>query len=123
MDPRTGKQPFFAADDVSWFGLAAGPVAWALDQGVSYAMVPWACEGHHHLPLHVVSLAALLLAAAGAVMSGRDWRHRRRAGSEEDDAAGRGHFLALLGLLMCLLFGLVVLMEGVAKFYFDPCQR
>ena len=123
MDPRTRKQPLFATDDVSWLGLAAGPLAWALDQGLSYAMVPWACAAHRHLPLHLVSLVALLLAGAGGVAAWRDWKRRQDVSSESADADGRAHFLALLGMLMCLLFGLVVLMEGVAKFYFDPCQQ
>jgi hypothetical protein len=123
MDPRTAKQPLFATDDVSWIGLVAGPLAWALDESVSYMIVPWACETHRHLPLHFVSLASLLLVAAGAVFAWRDWAKRRGVSSEREETEGRAHFVALLGLLLCLFFGLVVLAEGVAKFYFDPCQR
>ncbi|HEY0526531.1 MAG TPA: hypothetical protein VGD08_24265 [Stellaceae bacterium] len=123
MERSTAKKPLFATDDVSWTCLFAGPVAWFLDQEVSYVLVPWSCDTGHLLPTHIVSLAALLLAITGGVLGWRDWSRRRRTSSEEGDADGRAHFLALTGMLMCALFGLVILVEGVAKFYFDPCQR
>lgn len=119
----TAKKPLFATDDVSWTCLFAGPVAWFLDQEISYVLVPWSCDTGHRWPTHLVSLATLLLAIAGGVLGWRDWSRRRAASSEEGDAAGRTHFLALTGMLMCALFGLVILVEGIAKFYFDPCQR
>jgi hypothetical protein len=123
MDSSTAKMPLLATDGVSWTGLFAGPLAWFLEQAVSYVLVPWSCDTGRHLPLHLVSPAALLLVLAGGVLSWRDWSRRRQASSEDAQADGRAHFLAATGLLMCALFALAVLMEGAATFYFDPCQR
>jgi hypothetical protein len=123
VDPRTKPSPLFATDEVSWIGLTAGPLAWMLAHGLNYALVPWACGTRHMLPLHLVSLAALLLAILGAGVAWRDWRQHRKISSESADSAGRAHFIALLAFGSCLMFGLVVLIEGLGQFYFDPCQR
>ena len=123
MDPRTKPSPLFATDEVSWIGLSAGPLAWFAAHALTYAVVPWSCATHHKFPLHVVSLLALLLVAVGAVIAWRDWRSHDAVSSESEEPAGRAHFIGLLAFCSCLVFGLVLLMEGIAQFYFDPCQR
>jgi hypothetical protein len=85
--------------------------------------VPWSCATHDKLPLHLVSLVSLLIVAVGAAIAWRDWRNHNAVSAESEDAAGRAHFIGLLAFCSCLVFGLVLLMEGIAQFYFDPCQR
>jgi hypothetical protein len=70
-----------------------------------------------------VTKPALLLAILGAGVAWRDWRQHREISPESADSAGRAHFIALLAFGSCLMFGLVVLIEGLGQFYFDPCQR
>ena len=123
MDPRTKPSPLFATDEISWIGLSAGPLAWFTAHALNYAIVPWSCAAHRKLPLHLVSLVALLAVAVGAVIAWRDWRKHDAASTESADPAGRAHFIGLLAFCSCLVFGLVLLMEGIAQFYFDPCQR
>jgi len=122
MDPRTAKTPLFVTDGISWLGLIAGPLAWALDEEISYALAGWSCQGQHRLLTHFVSAAALALILAGAMLSWRDW-HRREVGTADNQPPSRARFLSLGGFLLCLLFGLAVVFDTVAKFYFDPCQR
>ncbi len=95
-----------------WPGLAAGLLAWMVDQFVSYALVPWSCASGRHAPLHGISLLCLLLVAAGSVLAWRAWR------SEGDR---RHRFLGLAGLLLCLMFGLVTAFDVAAKLMLDPC--
>jgi hypothetical protein len=123
MDSRTAKTPLLATDGVSWTGLFAGPLAWFFHQSIGYVLVPWSCGTGRHLPLHLLSAAMLLLVLMGGVLSWRDWSRRREASSEDPQAAGRAHFLAATGLLMCALFALAILLQAAATFYFDPCQR
>jgi hypothetical protein len=123
MDSHIAKTPLLATDGVSWTGLFAGPLAWFLHQAINYVLVPWSCDTGRHLPLHLVSAAMLLLVSAGGILSWRDWSRRRQISSEDAQAAGRAHFLAATGLLMCALFALAILMQVAATFYFDPCQR
>lgn len=123
MDPRVKPSPLFATDEVSWIGLAAGPVAWFVAHALNYAIVPWSCAARDQLPLHLISIMAVLLAGLGAYVAWRDWRRHDNVSSESEDPAGRAHFIGLLAFCSCLIFALVLLMEGIAQFYFDPCQR
>src|SRR4051812_25077936 len=52
-----------------WAGILAGPTAWALDLTISYAIVQWTCGSQHTSVLHLITLAALLMTAAGAAAS------------------------------------------------------
>ena len=123
MNPRTKPSPLFATDEISWIGLSAGPLAWFTAHALNYAIVPWSCATRHTLPLHAVSLSALLLVAVGAVIAWRDLRNHDAVSTESEDPAGRAHFIGLLAFCSCLIFGVVLAMEGIAQFYFDPCQR
>ena len=123
MDARTAKSPLFLTDGISWIGLVAGPLAWALDEEISYALADWSCHAQRPLLTHFVSLASLALIIAGAFLSWRDWRSRGSVGTVQNEPPARARFLSLGGFALCLLFGLAVLFDTVAKFYFDPCQR
>jgi hypothetical protein len=123
MDPRTAKSPLFVTDDLAWLGLAAGPIGWFVYHVVSYALVPWSCDRGSRVGGFLVMLVALLVVAGGGVAAWRDARRRREVSDEAATPAGRARFLAHLGLSLCLLFALVIVMEGVGKLYFDPCQR
>jgi hypothetical protein len=107
-----------------WTGLLAAPAAWALQMQVGYTLVPWVCaHDAQAVSLHVITVVALLLSAAGAFISWRSWR---KAGQEwprdEGGAVGRSRFMGVLGLLTSAIFFLLILMQGVASFILHPCQ-
>lgn len=122
-DARTAKSPLFVNDGISWIGLIAGPLAWAADEEVSYALAGWSCVHGLRFLTYVVSAAALLLILTGAALSWGGWRQRRGDPVDRNQPGGRAHFLAVTAFLLNLLFGLVVVTDMAAKFYFDPCQR
>ena len=106
-----------------WAGLLAGPVAWAVDLLLSYALVQWACGGGHPAVLRIITLFSLAVIAAGALAA---WQTMAASpdgasldGSRPDD---RGRFMGLLGLLACALFTLVVIAAAIPRWALDACE-
>ena len=105
-----------------WWGLAAGPLAWAFDLGSSYAATPHACSTGHYYVLHVISLVALAVALSGFV--GAFHIHSRLP--KEADKQGhlprdRAFFLSLAGIGMSLWFVVVIIAESVPRWILSPC--
>lgn len=104
-----------------WVGLLAGPVAWAVQLQVVYAMAAWACDGGPGWPLHLASLFCLLAAAGGVYLSWRDWRTVGGwPGASEEVALGRTRLMAVLGMMSGTLFAIVILAQWVAVMIL-PC--
>lgn len=105
-----------------WAGLLAGPVAWALDLTISYSIVKWTCGSQYTSVLHLITIAALLMTAAGAAAS---WAALQRAPSEAAEAGprpmDRGRFMALLGLVTCALFALAMIGNALPRLMLDAC--
>src|SRR4051794_27295319 len=106
-----------------WAGVLAGPVAFALDEEISYAVTQNACSTGDHVFLHLASLLALCLIAAGAVSA---WRVFVRLPAGADQTRGgewdRSRFMAIAGLVLCLIFTLFVIAEAVPRFILGPCD-
>jgi hypothetical protein len=106
-----------------WGGVLAGPIAWALDLGVSYALVKWTCGSQHTSVLHLVTVGALVIIAGGAFAA---WRalEQTPAGAPTDGghAFERGRFMAIWGLWSCAFFTLVVLATALPPWVLDACQ-
>jgi hypothetical protein len=106
-----------------WFSVLIGPIAWALGLNAAYSLVLVACARGTMLPLHLVSLATLLLAIAGAAVGWREWR---RAGLKiPDEGRGtipRSRFMAALGLIGSVYFALVILAQWVGNLMLHPCM-
>lgn len=107
-----------------WTGLLAGPFAWLLQLQTAYVLIPWACaHDQQGISLHLVTLASLLLTAAGAFIAWRSWQS---AGREWPGPAGgpipRSRFMAVLGLCTSAFFILVIIVQGLASFILHPCQ-
>lgn len=106
-----------------WSGIFAGPLAWALDLGLSYALVQWTCTSGRESVLHLITLAAFVITASGGVMS---WLAlSRTAGTEPTDGGGAPHrarFMALFGLASSALFALTIVAGAVPRWVLDACQ-
>jgi hypothetical protein len=104
-----------------WTGILAGPLAWALDLTASYALVKWTCGGRYTFVLHLITIGALLVTAAGAALS---WRALQHAPAGTDDGPrpiDRGRFMALLGLVVCALFALAMIGNAIPRLMLDAC--
>ena len=106
-----------------WFGVLAGPIAWLVQMETNYILAQLVCSRASEVALHLISLSALLLAAAGGFTA---WRLWQRSGREWPGESGgilpRSRFMAVLGLLMSSQFFLVILAQEIPSLFFKPCQ-
>jgi hypothetical protein len=106
-----------------WLALAGGPVVVLLGQWAAYVLVPDACARQSSLFVHLVHLVALLLLAAGFLVSRREWV--RLGGTEPDERPGAEHrarFMAFSAMLTNPFLALVVLAMWLATALFSPCS-
>jgi hypothetical protein len=105
-----------------WFGVLAGPVAWALDEGISYAIAQHACSTGAFYELHIISAFCLILAAAGFFAARSQFAHVQGAYDEGGSARDRSWFLARFGMASSLGFALVIIALSVPKIVLSPCD-
>jgi hypothetical protein len=96
-----------------WYGVLAGPFAWALDLEASYMMVQTACDSRHMLLLHLASLVTFLGCLAGLAVAWRAWT--RLSGEDVSTSTSRGtptgsrqRFMAASGMVLSTGFALVI---------------
>jgi hypothetical protein len=108
-----------------WAGIAAGPLAWAVQLQANYVLSYVACEQRQSWPLHLVTAVALVLLAGGAVTAWRaapalrEDEHASRDG--EEASVLRARFMALGGLALCAWFAIVILATEVPALLLHPC--
>lgn len=112
QDHRTHVRRFDAT-----FG---GPTWWLVHLGGSYWLVPRVCEWGTKLPLHALTLAMLLLCGR-AWLSGVQVLRGARLADPDDRSAQRDVFIGWAGIWLSILFGAVVLYEGIPALILDPC--
>jgi hypothetical protein len=107
---------------LAW-GMAAGPLAWACDEGFSMSLTQHACSTGHHYVLHLISLIAFAVALSGAVTG---YRLYREMPDELDPKGGeprdRAHFQALYGIASSLGFALVIIAFAVPRWMLSACD-
>ena len=114
-------------DDVGLLLLIGGvlipPFAWLLEMQISYAMVKWACENDRRGLLLAMPAGSLALVALAAAMS---WscltKVRRHADEDGGRIEDRSYFLAVAGLGMSAIFGLLILASYAPRYFFSPCD-
>jgi hypothetical protein len=94
-----------------WTGVLAGPLAWATDLTVSYALVKWSCGHNAAGLLQVPSLAALAVTLCGAFIA---W--------SVDPQSDRDRFLWTLALAMSALFVVVVIATAIPTWFLHVCR-
>ena len=106
-----------------WVGLAAGPIAWAIDLEAGYAIVPWACGENRRAVFFLISLATFALATIGLVVA---WRTLALLPAEATLDGGlspdRSRFLAWCGVALSALTMLLILGNAVPRTLLGPCD-
>jgi hypothetical protein len=107
---------------LQWFGLLGPAGAWLLNLEFGYSLAHSACHGSGMAPVHLASVAAVVLAGLGGLAALLTWR---RSGSDwPDDVPGtlhRSRMLATLGLGSAALFLLMILTQWIPAFILNPC--
>jgi ABC-type nickel/cobalt efflux system permease component RcnA len=104
-------------------GSLLAPFAWLLDMQISYSMVKWACENDRRSVLLAMPIGSLMLIAVGTWLCWSAWTRLR---GEAREAGGRpidrSYLLALSGLALNALFGLLILTSFVPRYFLSPCE-
>jgi hypothetical protein len=104
-------------------GFLIAPFAWLLDLQVSYAMVKWACENDARGLLFVMPLGSFSLIALGTWLSWSCWtKLRHQANPEGGSMEDRSYFIAVAGLAMNAVFGLLILTSLAPRYFLSPCE-
>ena len=109
-----------------WFGLAAPPLAWALELVVGYGVDDASCARgsmrwgiDDHLSQAGVLVVTGSIAVAGLLAA--VWSFRAvRAG--RGDPRGRTEFLAVSAVSAALLFVLLTVMTGLGVLFLEECR-
>ena len=119
-DGQTSK---LRRDAMQWFILFIGPVAFALDETIAYALTYKACSTGRPYLLYLVSLGGLALTMTGIFMARFVLRnvspHAEERGGTSDD---RTYFMARLGLFTSIAFALVIIALAIPRFILSPCE-
>jgi len=94
-----------------WSGILTGPIVFAMDLTIGYALANTRCgKPATALWLHVMTAVSLAAVAAGAVVAARAPRENERA-----------EFMARFGLMNAALFAIVIVAIGIARFVLHVC--
>ena len=105
-----------------WASMLAGPLAFAFNIQVGYALVKWACSRQQPFVLIVVAAAALALAAGGAWLGwGRLVQVRGAANEEGARAIDRSYFMAVIAIGLDALVALWIV-ATVIHLVLSPCE-
>lgn len=95
--------------------MLAPPMIWALQQQLSYALTPSACEARSEWWLHLVTVLALLAVAGVTFLS---WSEHQRFPEES-----RRRFLAASGIGSGVFFLLVIVATELPNWFLGACIR
>ena len=106
-----------------WTSFLAGPLAFALNLQVGYALVKWACDREQTFVLPLVAACTFGLAAAGAWVG---WlcllKVRDRADEQGGRIIDRSYFLALVAIGLNLLLALLIATSAYHPVFLSPCE-
>lgn len=106
-----------------WTGLFLAPAVFFIHLQGAYLIVLWACERQGAAWIHAAGIAAVVIAAAGALVA---WRVRSVTGhAEPGDLPGarpRARFIAECGLAVSAVITLILIAQVLAGFFIPPCQ-
>lgn len=110
-------------DAMQWISLIIGPIAFAFDEGMGYALTYHACSTGHWYVLHLVSAVSLALSIFGiffsrAAMAALPHTAQEKGGNSVD----RSYFMAKLGLVINVAFTIAVIAMAIPRFILSPCE-
>jgi hypothetical protein len=111
-------------DTLLWASILTPPIAWFVDQQVSYAWVTSACAERGMLPIHVTFFITLMLALVGTAIGYRELRNTDESlgGVEDVRDLSRARFMALCGTGGGLFFVLLIIATEIPNLIHHPCD-
>jgi hypothetical protein len=107
-----------------WWGVLAGPISFALNEVLSYAIVQHACSTQHYRLLHFYSALGILLAISGFITARSCYvRVPKSASLEEGNPYSRARWMAIYGMAGSLMFVIVNIALSIPKGIMNPCDQ
>ncbi len=107
-----------------WTGFLLQPIAWSIQLQTVYLLSEYGCASNNFLPIHVVSVAALVLSVIGLFISWRNWQHAgAKWSSEEEGPVPRSRFLAIVSLLSGSILTLLIFAQWLPTLMGVPCDK
>lgn len=110
-------------DGVLWLVILAGPVAWMLSFGADFALSGWTCAWRSKLPLHMITLAALVVTGSAAAIAfsrwvaiGKEWP------GETGGETARSRVMAITGVALNLMFFIVLIAQAIPQLLLVGCE-
>jgi 4-amino-4-deoxy-L-arabinose transferase-like glycosyltransferase len=104
-----------------WAGVLMGPIGWAFDEGLSYALTQHACSTGHFFVLHVITVCCLVFALAGFFIARHQMSVAESGQIAHCSTRDRSWWMARLGIASSLGFSLVIVALAVPKLLLSPC--
>jgi hypothetical protein len=106
-----------------WLLVVLAPIIVAIEMQTNFVLVRQACSVQRNLMLYAVTVVAMLLTIATALVAFSIWK---RAGAEwpreGSDLGNRIRFLTMIGMLNSGISFLIIVGHAIATVLFDPCQ-
>lgn len=102
--------------------VIGGPVWWAVHLGGTYWLIPRVCAWQVDWPLHLLTVLMLALTARAWLSGVQVLRAARLTDPDVDTTARRDIFIGWTGIMLAILFGVVILYEGVPAIFLDACS-
>jgi uncharacterized membrane protein len=118
QEPEVSQQ----SDLQLWAGVLLGPIAWTLDEGLSYSLEQHACSTGHFYVLYVLTVVTLILALSGSAISWRQLTIIGKRSEEGGNILDRSRWMARLGIALGIGFAVVIIALAVPKVLLNPCS-
>jgi hypothetical protein len=105
-----------------WVTVLSGPAAWALNQLIGYALVKPVCAADAGAALLAVAIGTLAATVAGGWTAWTLLRRLRDANPNGGRVEDRSHMLAVGGVTLNALLGLLILTSSASLFLLSPCE-
>src|SRR5947209_7989691 len=107
-----------------WWGVLAGPIAFALDETISYATVQHSCSTGVHGIEHFYTALGILIACSG--IAAAQWCYRRIPTSvslEQGSTESRSRWMAIYGTAASIVFIVVMIAISIPKWAMSACDQ
>jgi hypothetical protein len=105
-----------------WAAMFAAPLAWTLDQGLSYPSVKPSCAGGSEAPLLIYPVVAMAIVIAGTWIGWSCLASVRDAADDGGRVIDRSYFMAVVAIGFNVLIGVLIVTATIPVFLLSPCE-
>ena len=102
--------------------LFLGPLALALDQGLTYVLVKWTCAAGTANVLSGIALVAVAITVTGALCGGATVLSLQGRYGRGEAARDPRYFLAVVGIVLNVLVALLIMTALAPRQLLSPCE-